>query len=143
LDFLTFNRKIFWFFKFRAGKNPAKKISRQKRSGRTNFRAENFWPEKISDRTTGQRSAGIFPEVRYPSVVRPAVMRAFSNFRRDLLKNFGRESSQERKNCRHETVHAEKRIAFPGCIIRGLFQECSLLPSDFSGKVCSRQRTFL
>jgi hypothetical protein len=30
LDFSNFNRKIFWFFKFRAEKNPAKKISRQK-----------------------------------------------------------------------------------------------------------------
>jgi hypothetical protein len=66
LDFSTFNRKIFWFFKFRAEKNTTKNISRQKRSGRTNVQAENFWPEKLSDRTSGTRSAEIFPEHTAP-----------------------------------------------------------------------------
>jgi hypothetical protein len=66
-------------------------LSWQKRSGCTNFQAGNFWPEKISNRTSRRRTVGIFREGRCPSVVRLAGARDFFEFRADLPEFFRRE----------------------------------------------------
>jgi len=97
--FSIFDRKIFLHFKFRAEKNPAQKLSRQKRSVRTNFRAGNFWPGKISIRTSGTRSAGSDPAIRKVSVVRPKAKSNSSNFRGDLFKIIWREIPAQAVSC--------------------------------------------
>jgi hypothetical protein len=76
----------------------AKKTFAAKKSGRTNVRTEKTWPGKISDRTSGMRSAGKIFGQRARSVGRMPKKRAFSGFRSDQLEIFWRESSYKCKN---------------------------------------------
>ena len=80
LDFSTFNRKIFRFLKFQIGKILPEKLSRQKRSGITNFQTKNFPEIKISCRTTGCDRSGNFSGERSISVVRCPLERIFPGF---------------------------------------------------------------
>jgi len=55
-DFFTifnFQPEFFLVFQISSRKILAKKNFAAKKSGRTNFQTKNFWPEKISDRTSG------------------------------------------------------------------------------------------
>jgi hypothetical protein len=56
LDFSIFKPKKIRPEKFRTNFFYDFQISRQKRSGRTNFQTKNFWLERISNRTSGKRS---------------------------------------------------------------------------------------
>ena len=94
LDFSTFDRKNFGFWKFQTKKNTAKKNFMAKRSGRTNIHAKIFWPKKISDRTGMTRSAGSFSGwiVTLRQKI-PLIGRVFPDFASNRPGFFGRESS--------------------------------------------------
>jgi hypothetical protein len=95
--FPTFAPDFFGFFKFQTGKNPAKKFSRLKRSGRTNFRAENFCRKNFRTVRVGRDRPDPFQKVCGISIVRPATNGDFSRFRGDLFEILGRESSYSAK----------------------------------------------
>jgi hypothetical protein len=88
LDFSTFNPKIFRIFNFRAEKFWPEKLSRQKNPGLRTFKPKIFGWKKISNRAGGTRSAGKILGHSVLSVERISQKRVFSNFRGDLFEIF-------------------------------------------------------
>ena len=97
LPFSNFNRNFFWFFKFRAEKKSARKISRLKNPAGSIFNPKIFGRKKFQTVRAKRDRPDQFWAACTTLVVKPATKGTFSNFRGDLFEIFWRESSYKRK----------------------------------------------
>ena len=101
--FSNFRANFFFFFQLSSRKKSGKQYFAAKRSGRTNFRTQNFWPKKISGRTSGTRSVGSVFGDRYHARRETCNNGQFSQLSRRSFRNFSArmfvQAKKFRDNC--------------------------------------------